>query len=188
MTKTLSVHDFARSQIRQILQKVASAAEGHSYWNAQFVAESILSCQGPNLHLAILVEPYLELILNGRKTVESRFSVHRIPPFGCVEKDDVLLLKKSGGPIAGICQVTQVWSYHLNPQSWSEIRTRFVDQLCIKNPMFWAAKKRAVYATLMRIANVMPTPAIAYDKRDRRGWIVVASREQQGRLRNQQTR
>lgn len=50
-----------------------------------------LSCPENRIHLAILTEPYLEWILSGKKTVESRFSIHRVPPFGVVSPGDAFL-------------------------------------------------------------------------------------------------
>ena len=47
-----------------------------------------------SVHLAILLEPYLQYILDGTKTVESRFSKNRIAPYNMVEPGDVVLLKK----------------------------------------------------------------------------------------------
>ncbi len=73
------------------------------------------------LHLAILVEPYLQFILEGRKTVESRFSARRGVSYGAVQRGDVVLLKRSGGPVIGVAQIAHVWFYRLDPKSWESI-------------------------------------------------------------------
>jgi hypothetical protein len=135
------------------------------------------------IHLAVFVEPYLELVLNGKKTVESRFSVNRCPPYNAVKRGDLLLLKRSGGPIVGVATVGDVWSYHLDPGSWSLIRDRFADQLCITDPGFWASKQGAAYATLMRVERAAEIDPIPILKRDRRGWVVLRSDNQQQELR-----
>src|SRR5580692_1379944 len=70
---------------------------------------------GFGLHLAVFIEPYLQYVLEGKKTVESRFGIQRRPPFGHVREGDILLLKRSGGPITGVCLVGQVWFYQLDP-------------------------------------------------------------------------
>lgn len=134
------------------------------------------------IHLAVLVEPYLQYILDGKKTVESRFSINRIAPYGEVQKDDILLLKRSGGPIIAICQVGQVWFYELNPQSWDEIRDEFTQMLCAQDPEFWNSRRRASYATLMRVRKVKAIDPIKYIKRDRRGWVVLSARDPQLKL------
>jgi hypothetical protein len=38
--------------------------------------------------------------------------------------------------------------------------------------------KPATFATLMRISNVLPIDSLKFDKRDRRGWVVVHSASQ----------
>jgi cytidylate kinase/ASC-1-like (ASCH) protein len=134
------------------------------------------------IHLAVLVEPYLQYIMEGKKTVESRFSVNRIAPYGKVKEGDILLLKKSGGPIIAICQVGQVWFYELNPQSWDEIRDEFTQMLCAQDPEFWISRRRASYATLMRVRQVKRIDPVKYVKRDRRGWVVLSARDPQLKL------
>ena len=52
-------------------------------------------------HLVILKKPYLEAILSGRKTIESRFTKTKRPPFGQIEAGDRLFLKLSSGPVCG---------------------------------------------------------------------------------------
>src|SRR5271169_6453922 len=80
---------------------------------------SVLGAPGTDLppcaiHLAVFIEPFLGYVLDGTKTVESRFSINRCAPFGKVSQGDVLLLKRAGGPVVGITRVLAVWSYHLD--------------------------------------------------------------------------
>ena len=131
------------------------------------------------IHIGIFVKPYLDLLLGGKKTVESRFSANRCAPYGIARKADVLLLKRSGGPIMGLCRLGDVWCYQLEPQSWRLIRDRFAEQLCISDPAFWAAKKDACYATLMRVEHSRQVEPVAIPKRDRRGWVVVRGHQVQ---------
>ena len=125
------------------------------------------------LHLAVFLEPYLRYILEGKKTVESRFSGRRIAPYGNVQCDDVILLKRSGGPIMGLCQVSNRWYYELDTQSWNEIRTEFSKMLCAQDPEFWKQRESAEFATLMSLTNVMKIPPIKLSKTDRRAWVVM---------------
>ena len=48
-------------------------------------------------HLAIFTPPFLDLILEGRKTVEGRFSKVRCAPFGVVQEGDVVNIDMSIG-------------------------------------------------------------------------------------------
>ena len=53
------------------------------------------------LHLGIFSEPYLTYMLEGNKTIESRFSKNKIAPYKKISKEDIVLLKKSSGKIVG---------------------------------------------------------------------------------------
>lgn len=154
---------------------IQSMAEGHAYWEERLrLLESGLA-PTIHLHLAVLVEPYLGFVLSGAKTIESRFSTRRIPPYRKVKKDDVILLKRSSGPVVGICEVADAWFYHLDPGSWTQIRAEFTEALCAQDPEFWRTRANASFATLIRIKNVTRVPPIACRKRDRRGWVVLTS-------------
>jgi hypothetical protein len=128
-----------------------------------------------SVHLAVFREPYLQLIVDGRKTVESRFSAVRCAPYLRVRPGDIVLLKRSGGPVSGICTVGAVWSYELDPESWVEVK-RFADALCATDPTFWSEREGAAYATLMQVRDVKELPSLAFNKRDRRGWVVLQDR------------
>ena len=148
------------------------AVQGDLFWEP--CLNSMIEGLAPfGLHLAILVEPYLKYILDGKKTVESRFSERRIAPYGRVQKDDIILLKRSGGPIVGLCQVANIWYYQLDPESWQEIRNEFTQMLCAQDPAFWEQRENAEFATLMRLRNVHEITPIKYSKSDRRGWVVL---------------
>ena len=148
------------------------ALRGNSFWERR-IDSLIEGFSAFGLHLAVLVEPYLQYILDGTKTVESRFSKHRIAPYGCVKRNDVVLLKRSGGPIMGVCQVTDVWYYQLEPKSWRKIQSDFSEMLCAQDPTFWSKRKSASYATLMGLKHVLKITPVNCTKRDRRGWVVL---------------
>jgi hypothetical protein len=123
-------------------------------------------------HLAVLVEPFLGYILEGRKTVESRFSVNRCAPFQRVSVGDIVLLKSASGPVRGICEVSRTWFFDLRTVPLREIRERFEDALCADTE-FWKVRAHAEYATLMGVKAVRPLPPLSCPKRDRRGWVIL---------------
>lgn len=125
------------------------------------------------VHLAIFIEPYLDLIINGKKTIESRFGVQRCAPHGRVTPRDILLLKRSSGPVVGICRVKETWFFDLQRTTLNEVRTRFARQLCAEDPAFWLARANSTLATLIRVDHVTRIRPIAVKKRDRRGWVVL---------------
>jgi hypothetical protein len=134
-----------------------------------------VNASGCGIHLAVLVEPYLSLILSGKKTIESRFSLNRQAPFERVFPDDILILKRSSGPVEGICRVSDAWFYRLKTDTWDEIE-RFSKALCMDDSPFWHGKRTAMYATLMRISGVVPVPHLSVAKLDPRGWVTLRDR------------
>lgn len=52
-------------------------------------------------HLAIFTQPYLDLILSGEKTIESRFGVRRSIPYNKVKERDKIIMKESSGMLKG---------------------------------------------------------------------------------------
>src|SRR3954453_18143184 len=75
------------------------------------------------VHLAVFVEPFLSFLLEGRKTIESRFSVNRCPPYRSVQTGDLVFIKQSGGAIVAVAEVSNVWFYELDAKGLDVIRT-----------------------------------------------------------------
>ena len=163
----------------ELVDLLKLSTNGHQFWEGYLEK---LSVPGPipfSVHLAILLEPYLQYILDGTKTVESRFSKNRIAPYNMVDPGDVVLLKKvAARSISGVCVVRKVWFYQLNPDTWSEIRDRFSKALRADHSSFWKRRETAQFATLMRIGEVHPLPPIEIPKRDRRGWVILRAHHQ----------
>lgn len=160
----------ATPEWQAIVEQLLHWVGGDAYWEGRL---RDLEICGLGLHLAVMVEPYLGLVLDGRKTVESRFSSRRCPPYQRVGRGDILLLKRAGGPVCGVCEVSDVWSYRLDPQSWHEIRGEFSHALCANDPEFWRVRQSANFATLMRIVHVRKVRPTPVPKRDRRPWVVL---------------
>lgn len=158
------------------------AVKDDPFWE-DYLSPLIESAPLPfSLHLAVFIEPYLQFVLDGKKTIESRFSTRRFAPYNQVEKGDVILLKRSSGPILGICQVAYPWFYQLDPDSWTSIQKDFAEALCAQDPEFWKQRESASYATLIRIQRVKSIAPIKYAKRDRRGWVVLQDSAKQLKL------
>lgn len=154
-------------------QEILPLVSHNTYWTN--CLRDILIDLKPNvgIHLAIFVEPYLSFVLSGKKTVESRFGRKRQSPYGQVVPGDILLLKKSGGAIIGLCEVANVWFYTLDKDSWKKLRKEFTISLCAQDPEFWQQRESATFATLMQIKSVMQIPPVDFPKTDRRGWVVL---------------
>lgn len=153
-----------------VVEAMRRAVAGDTFWEDRLAA---LPSTTRGVHLAIFIEPYLGHILAGRKTVESRFAVRRSAPYGHVHRGDILLLKRASGPIVGLCEIGDVWFYHLDASSLQAIHAAFAEALCAQDPAFWRDRAAAAFATLMRVSSVRACDPIDYVKRDRRGWVIL---------------
>jgi hypothetical protein len=154
-----------------LVDAVCTNLERHPYWAPRL--SKVPPVGTGIIHLAIFVEPFLQFVLEGSKTVESRFSTNRCAPYESVRANDILLLKRVSGPVVAIAEVGQVWFYELDASAWKAIRERFGQLLRIQDPEFWTRKASACFATLMRLERVESIPPVACAKRDRRGWVIL---------------
>ena len=69
----------------RLIGELKNSIQENGFWRGYLASLSASSSTPFSIHLAILLEPYLKFILEGSKTVESRFSRHRIAPYGVVE-------------------------------------------------------------------------------------------------------
>ena len=75
-------------------------------------------------HLVILKKQYLDLILCGTKTIESRLLKTRQSPVGLINPGDKLFLKQSSGPVCATATVKSVKTFEdLTPQKNAELKT-----------------------------------------------------------------
>jgi ASC-1-like (ASCH) protein len=125
-------------------------------------------------HLAILQQPYLDLILYGKKTIESRFSKNKSLPFNKITPGDVVLLKESGGEVLGEFLVEQVSYFEsLNPISSNALLQKYQEQLCIDDT-FISRKINSKYATLITIKSYLRyAKSYPFPKRDMRSWVIL---------------
>ena|ERR1035437_8796026 len=165
-----------------LLERIEEYLDSHEFWKERSGVKPDALTRRQTLHLAVFVQPFLQFLLEGRKTVESRFSINRCPPYECVESRDLILIKQSGGPIVAVAEVSDVWYYELDAGAREFIRTRFANQLCIDGSDFWESKAASCYATLMQFSRVEKIEPIPCLKRDRRGWVVLESSIEQASL------
>jgi len=131
------------------------------------------------VHLAVFTEPILSALLTGAKTVESRFSLNKIQPFGRVCTGDIILVKKSGGPVVAVFISGEIKSYsNLTPERIDQIRSKYSEPLGMsEDDAFWVEKKDSKYATLINIKRVKRLDPCRIDKKDRTSWVILAQRE-----------
>lgn len=126
-------------------------------------------------HLAIFAGDAADLILQGKKTVESRFSQFKIAPFGMISVGDLVYIKPSGKDMIGQFRVKKVISYdNLDLSDLSNLRREYGRQLAVGKD-YWRKKQSSRYGTLIFIGEVDPfiTAPIKINKKDLRGWVVL---------------
>src|SRR5215470_1402900 len=152
----------------RILHQISVAADTHDDWKRLELFVGDTSEAG--LHIACMVEPYLGYVLEGKKTIESRFSKPLIPPYRRVALGDVVLLK--AGAIAASFRVASVEFIELNCREFNRLIVDYSDAICADGE-FWETRTDKRYATLLGIDDVRELTRLKVDKRDRRGWVVL---------------
>jgi hypothetical protein len=131
------------------------------------------------LHLAIFTPGFIEKIFTGKKTLDGRFSNIRCMPFGSIEKGDLVLMKKSGGPIIGYFIAGNIQFYSdLIPLKLKSIVDRYWDELALTKE-FWQERKKSRYLTLIHIRK--PTKfrfPISVKKSNLSGWVSLGGESQ----------
>ena len=132
-------------------------------------------------HLAILTPGWIDLILDGSKTIESRFTKVRCAPFGKVHAGDVVYLKESGGLVKGMFTVAQVETFEnltigqICDLFYKEYREQIFSTDVAASmhdpPDKWLNAK---HATLIHVSDpVAFDKPFPFPKRDPRAWVVL---------------
>jgi len=136
----------------------------------------------PNYHLVILRKPYLDEILAGRKSVESRFTKTKRYEFGKVFPGDILFLKESSGPVCAKATVAAVKNFpNLTPRQLSDIRQQY-NHLIIADYEYWRSKASSTCGFLVWLKDVMRIKPVRIPKKDWRAWVVLTEKENFGLL------
>ena len=125
-------------------------------------------------HLAIFLKGVAEKILTGEKQVEIRLSQSKVIPYLTVTKDDIIILKISGGKIIGQATADNVLYYdHINRELLSKIKKQYAKATKM-NEEFWKMKRKSRYATIILLKNpIKYLSPVVYQKHDRRPWVIL---------------
>ena len=135
-----------------------------------------------NYHLVILKKPYLDAILDGRKTIESRFYRTKLKWLSQVSAGDKLFLKASSGPVMATATVAGVKHFdNLTAQQISELKGQYNKHIC-GDDRFWQEKAGARLGFLCRLKDVRPIIPKFIRKADWRAWVVLTQKEHFGLL------
>jgi len=131
-------------------------------------------------HLVILKKPYIDVILTGRKGIESRFTKTRRVPFAGVHKGDVLLLKQSAGPVCATAVVAAVEHFdNLTPQKIHRLKQQY-NQLIRGDDAYWQSKLDCRFGLLIWLEDVRTIKPTRINKKDWRAWVVLSKNQDFG--------
>jgi predicted transcriptional regulator len=160
----------------ELIDQFVSELHNDSNWSSTI--EKISSDSTIGVHLAVFNEPFLTLILNGVKKIESRFSINKISPFKKVNEGDLIILQESGGPVKGAFISGNVKYYeNINENILQEIEKLYGQKICSSyDKEFWKNRNKANYASLIEVKNVKKVNPFKSQKRDRSGWSILKER------------
>jgi ASC-1-like (ASCH) protein len=147
--------------------KIGLNKDNNAYWIDKFKHNDY------DIHIAILCEPYITYVLSGKKTIESRFSRNKSLPFNRVNKNDIVILKESGGDYLGLFEVNEVkqYSFRDNDEPLT-VFSEYLNELCVDSD--WIdSKKNSKYATLIFIKNVAEIKPFNVAIKNRQAWLVI---------------
>lgn len=126
-------------------------------------------------HIAILRQPFYDMILSGEKTIESRWSKNKIAPYMQVQKGDVVFLKETGKNVTAKANVEKVEFYELTPDIAEEIRKKHGKEIGIDKFDDWNKYLQKNFCTLIWLSNVEKVKNIPSPKSHGAGWLVIKS-------------
>src|SRR5690606_5364590 len=104
------------------------------------------------------LRPYIRMMLDGRKTVESRLTRMNRAPFRAIEAGDRIYFKASSGPFMATAVADAVAFYdELNPAAIAKLKQRYNDRVC-GDDAYWQWKRTSRYATFVELREVQATP------------------------------
>ncbi len=109
-------------------------------------------------------------MLEGKKTIESRFSKNKIIPYEKIDKNDIVIVKKSGREVVAFFRVSQVFFFDLGKVNITEIRKKYEKEICV-DESFWIEKKHSRYATLIFLEKLQKLDPFSISKKGMQTWI-----------------
>ena len=124
-------------------------------------------------HIAILRQPFFNMILEGSKTIESRFSFNKVVPYQKVKIGDEILLKETGKDVTAKAIAKDVNYFELTPQIVEQIRLKYGKEIGTDKFADWETTKTKKYCTLIWLADVKKIDPIKVPKSHGAGWLCL---------------
>ncbi len=126
-----------------------------------------------SIHVAILKRPYVRLILEGKKTVESRLMRSAQPPYRAIETGERLFIKASSGPFMATAIAGPVEQHEgLVPNDIHKLRRRHNRAVC-GDDAYWVLKESSRFAVFIHLNDVEPIDVGPRYVKSMRAWHVV---------------
>jgi len=111
------------------------------------------------LHVAVLLKPYLDMVLAGSKTVECRLTRQACAPFQAIEPGERIYFKQSAGPYGATAIAEQVlFEENLTISRVRELY-RSYNHLIRGEREYWMRKKHSRFCTLIWLADLQTVDA-----------------------------
>ncbi len=124
-------------------------------------------------HIAILRQPFFNMVMSGEKTIESRWSMNRVAPFNKVKVGDVIYLKETGKDVTASAKVKQVNYYELTPQKVEEIRIKYGKEIGTDKLEDWQSTLQKKYCTLIWLEDVKKIKPVKVPRSNGAGWLLI---------------
>jgi ASC-1-like (ASCH) protein len=133
-----------------------------------------------NHHLAILKKQYLDAILAGRKTIESRLYQTKQKWLSQVSAGDKIFLKVSSGPVIATAIVGKVKCFeNLTAGQVAQMQKQYNQQI-LGDEQYWREKINSKCGVLVWLKDVRLIPHQSIKKFDWRAWVVLTPKENFG--------
>jgi ASC-1-like (ASCH) protein len=133
-----------------------------------------------NYHLVILKKPYIDAVLAGRKTIESRFYQTKHKWLTQIKPGDKLFLKLSSGPVMATSTAASVMAFdNLDRRQIAELKEKYNGEI-LGDEQYWQGKMNSRFGILVRLKDVKPIAPRFIRKNDWRAWVVLSKTEQFG--------
>lgn len=136
----------------------------------QLTDKEIKKISSSELHLGVFSEPCLTYMLDGKKTIESRFSKKKILPYEKISDKTIVIVKASSGGVVAYFTIKKVMFFDLTIMKIEEIRKLYNKELCVDNS-FWDLKKDSNYATLIFIDELFKVSPFKINKKGMNTWL-----------------
>ena len=124
-------------------------------------------------HIAILRQPLFDMVLNGTKTIESRWAMHRVAPYNKIKKGDEIWLKETGKDVTAKAIVQNVKFYELTPEIVEQIRKEYGKQIGTDYFEDWQSTLQKRYCTLIWLDKVKKIHPMKVPRSNGAGWICM---------------